>query len=175
MFPGFLFGENMVVVGKILSSWGVRGEAKVLPLTYSNDRFDELEQVYISEAGGYRTLTIENYRVAGRYIIIKFREVSTREDVKKIQGRELLIREEQSPPLPEGVYYHYQIIGLDVFTEEGECIGRITNIIETGSNDVYVVEGEKEILIPAIDEVIKEIDVNGKKMIIHLIEGLLDL
>ncbi len=165
----------MVVIGKILSSWGVKGEAKVLPLTYSTNRFGEIEQVYLSGVEGYRALTIEHYRDAGRYIIIKFRELSTPEDVKKIQGRELLIKEEQSPPLPEGVYYHYQIIGLDVFTDEEEYIGRITDIIETGSNDVYVVTGKKEVLIPAIEDVVLKIDIENKKMIIHPVEGLLDL
>ncbi len=174
MFPGFLFLVKMVVVGKILGSRGVKGEAKVLPLTYSTRRFDELTEVYVSEGEGYRRLIIDNSRVSGRYVIIKFRELSTPEDVKKLKGKELLIKEEQSPPLPEGVYYHYQIMGLEVFTEQGELIGRVTNIIETGSNDVYVVTGEREVLIPAIDEVVKEIDLENKRMIIHLIEGLMD-
>lgn len=162
----------MVVVGKIISSYGVRGEAKVLPLTYSNERFAQLEEVFVSEPGGYRTLTIEGYRTSGRYVIIKFQEITSREEVKRLQGRELLIREEQSPPLPEGVYYHYQILGLDVYFTDGTYIGRVTNIIETGSNDVYVVTGEREVLVPAIQEVIKEIDLKEKRMIINPVEGL---
>ncbi len=165
----------MVVIGKILTSWGVRGEAKVLPLTFSNERFGQLQEVKIRVGEGYRVLTIEHYREAGRFVIIKFKEFATAEEVKQYSGKELLIPEELSPPLPEGVYYHYQILGLEVYTDEGEFLGKITNIIETGGNDVYVVSGHKEILVPAIEEVVKKIDLEAKRMIIHPMKGMLDL
>ncbi|RMG73627.1 MAG: 16S rRNA processing protein RimM [Nitrospirae bacterium] len=164
----------MVVIGKILSSWGIKGEAKVLPLTFSNERFAEIESVYFYEGQDFKRLTIEHFRVSGKYVILKFRELSTPEEVTRLKGKELFIEKEKSPPLPEGVYYHYQILGLKVYTEQGLYLGEITNIIETGSNDVYVVTGEREVLIPAIDEVVKEIDLKKKRMTIHPMKGLLD-
>ena len=164
----------MVVIGKILTSWGVRGEAKVLPLTFSNERFGQLKEVKIRIGDDYRVLTIEHFREAGRFVIIKFKEFSTAEEVKQYSGKELLIPEELSPPLPEGVYYHYQILGLEVYTDRGVYLGKITNIIETGGNDVYVITGQKEVLIPAIEEVVKDVDLENKRMIIHPMKGLLD-
>ncbi|NOY64565.1 MAG: 16S rRNA processing protein RimM [Nitrospirae bacterium] len=163
-----------IVVGRILSSWGVRGEVKILPLTYSTDRFSELSEVVVSIRGEEKTLTIENCRIHDRFIIIKFAEINSPEEAKLYRGTEIKISEDQSPPLPEGIYYHYQIIGLHVYTTTSRYLGQIHSIIETGGNDVYVVKGDKEYMIPATEEFIKNIDLEKKTMIIEPVEGLLE-
>jgi 16S rRNA processing protein RimM len=163
-----------IIVGRILSSWGVRGEVKILPLTYSAERFSELSEVVVLINGEEKTLTIEGYRVHGRFVIIKFSEINSPEEAKLYRGLDILISEEQSPPLPDGVYYHYQIIGLHVYTTTNRYLGQIHSIIETGGNDVYVVKGDMEYLIPATKEFIKDIDLEKKTMLIEPMEGLLE-
>lgn len=163
-----------IIVGRILSSWGVRGEVKILPLTYSTDRFSEVSEVVVLINGEKKTLTIEDYRVHGRFVIIKFSEINSPEEARLYRGLDILIPDKQSPPLPDGVYYHYQIIGLHVYTNNNRYLGQIHSIIETCGNDVYVVKGDKEYLIPATEEFIKEIDLEKKTMIIEPMEGLLE-
>ncbi len=166
--------SSFVTVGRIIKARGVRGEFKVLPLTYSLERFDDISRVYVKVGDELREFSIEYTRCEGRLVVMKFPGIDAPEDVKPLLGRHLLIPEGESPPLPEGVYYYYQIVGLEVYTVEGACLGRVTDIIETGSNEVYVVrEGKKEYLIPAIRGVIREIDIEGKRIVIYPVEGLL--
>lgn len=162
-----------IVVGRILSPWGVKGEVKVLPLTYSADRFFELSEVTIRVDELERRLTIENCRIQGKFVILKFSEINSPEEASRYKGLEILITEEESPPLPDGLYYHYQIIGLHVYTTEKRYLGVIDSIIETGGIDVYVIKDDREYMIPATEEVIKEIDLEKKVMIIEPMEGLL--
>jgi 16S rRNA processing protein RimM len=164
-----------VVIGRILSSHGLKGEVNIRPLTFSPDRFDDLSRLFIKQNGEIRVLNIEYYRLRGRTAVLKFREINSREDAIALGGLDLLVPEEESPPLPEGVYYYYQIKGLDVYTLDGSYLGKVIDIIETGSNDVYVVKGgEKEFLIPAIEDIINEIDLKSRRIIITPIEGLLE-
>ncbi len=167
--------SSLVSIGRIVKSRGVKGEFIVLPLTFSLERFDDVSRVCIKLDDEIREFTIEYSKPYGRTIIMKLREINSPEDAAALRGGHLVVPEEESPPLPDGVYYYYQIIGLKVFTVDGVYIGRVTDIIETGSNDVYVVRDEgKEYLIPAIRDVIREIDIRNKKIIISPEAGLLE-
>jgi len=127
-------------------------------------KFDEIKE-----------FTIEYSKPYGRTVIMKLRGINSPEDAATLRGGQLMVPEEESPPLPDGVYYYYQIIGLKVFTVDGVYIGEVTDIIETGSNDVYVVrDGEKEYLIPVIRDVIREIDIRKRRIIISPEAGLLE-
>ncbi len=164
----------MVTIGKVLKPRGTAGEVTVMPLTSSLERFSRVCRVYIELDAGRKELRVERSRPSGKAVIVKFHGIDSPEDAERLRGRELMIPEEESPPLPEGVYYHYQIIGARVYTEGGAFIGTVKEIIETGSNDVYVVVKEgKEHLIPAIRDVIKEIDTDRRRIVIHPMEGLL--
>ncbi len=167
--------SSLVSIGRIVKSRGVKGEFIVLPLTFSLERFDDVSRVYIRLGDETREFTLEYSKPYGRTIIMKLLEINSPEDARRLQGRDLMVPEEESPPLPEGVYYYYQIIGLKVFTVDGEYIGRVTDIIETGSNDVYVVrDGDKEYLIPAVRDVIRDIDLQNRRIIISPEAGLLE-
>ena len=167
--------SSLVSIGRIVKSRGVKGEFIVQPLTFSLERFDGVARVYIRVDDEIREFTIEYSRPYGHSIIIKLRGINSPEDAATLRGGQLMVPEEESPPLPEGVYYYYQIIGLKVFTVDGVYIGEVTDIIETGSNDVYVVgNGEKEYLIPAIRDVIREIDIGKRRIIIFPETGLLE-
>ncbi len=167
--------SSLVSIGRIVKSRGVKGEFIVLPLTFSPERFDDISRVHIKLDDEIKEFSIEYSRPYGRTVIMKLRGINSPEDAAALRGGQLMVPEEESPPLPAGVYYYYQIIGLKVFTVDGAYIGRVTDIIETGSNDVYVVrEGEKEYLIPVIKDVIRDIDIRNRRIIISPETGLLE-
>jgi 16S rRNA processing protein RimM len=118
---------------------------------------------------------VKSVRYADGVPYILFAGFDAPEKVKAFNGWFIKVPEEETEPLPEGTYYWFELIGMEVFSEDGEKLGTITDIFETGSNDVYVVKrGRKEVYIPATQEVIKQIDRKAKRMIIHLMDGLLD-
>ncbi|HEC98549.1 MAG TPA: 16S rRNA processing protein RimM [Nitrospirae bacterium] len=167
--------SSLVSIGRIVKSRGVKGEFIVLPLTFSPERFDDVSRVHIKLDDEIKEFTLEYSKPYGRTIIMKLLEINSPEEATSLRGGQLMVPEEESPPLPEDVYYYYQIIGLKVFTVDGVYIGGVSDIIETGSNDVYVVrDEEKEYLIPAIRDVIKDIDIGNRRIIISPEAGLLE-
>jgi 16S rRNA processing protein RimM len=164
--------EGLVTIGRVLREWGVKGEVIVQPLTFDPKRFSELNEVAVQVQDSIVQRKIRLVRLHKNNLLIAFEGCETPEDARRYRGALIKIKESESPKLPEGVYYHYQIIGLGVYTVDGDYLGKIMSIFETGSNDVYVVRGEdKEYLIPAIKDVIKEIDLEAKKMIVKLMEA----
>ena len=163
--------KEFLVVGRILAPWGIKGDLKIEVLTDFPERFTPKQKVYINGCA----MTIERSRQHKRNIILKLAAVDSIEAVEKLRGRYLEIPHTQAHPLAEGQYYRFQIIGLEVWTTEGELLGVITDIQPTGSNDVYVVRGQDgEFLIPAIEDVVKSVDLEKGRMIIEVIEGLLE-
>jgi len=162
---------EFLIVGYILAPWGLRGEVKVEVVTDFPERFAPQKVVYLNT----RPLEIESCRPHKQHLVVKLATIDSVEDAEKLRGQDLTIPRSELYPLPEGQYYTFQIIGLKVVTTEGKLLGRITEIMTTGSNDVYIVEGKRgEILIPAIEDVVKSIDLKKGKMVIEAIEGLLD-
>jgi 16S rRNA processing protein RimM len=164
-------GEGLVTVGRVLREWGLKGEVIVLPLTFDPERFSRLKEVAVQIRDGIEQKKLRSVRPHKSNLLIGFEGCDTPEDARKYRGALIKIKKSESPKLPDGVYYHYQIIGLDVYTINGDYLGQITSIFETGSNDVYVVRGEdRECLIPAIKDVIQEIDLEAKKMMVKPLE-----
>ena len=160
-----------LIVGRILAPWGIRGEVKVEVLTDFPERFAPQKVVYLNT----RPLEIESCRPHKQQLVVKLATIDSVEDAEKLRGQDLTIPRSELSRLPEGQYYPFQIIGLKVVTTEGELLGHITEIMTTGSNDVYIVEGKRgEILIPAIEDVVKSIDLKKGKVVIEAIKGLLD-
>ena len=161
---------EFLIVGYILAPWGIRGEVKVEVVTDFPERFAPQKIVYLNTS----PLEIESCRPHKQHLVVKLATIDSVEDAEKLRGQDLTISRSELYPLPEGQYYTFQIIGLKVVTTEGKLLGRITEIMTTGSNDVYIVEGKRgEILIPAIEYVVKSIDLAKGKMVIEAIEGLL--
>jgi len=160
-----------LIVGRILAPWGIRGEVKVEVLTDFPERFAPQKVVHLNA----RPLEIESCRPHKQHLVVKLATIDSVEDAEKLRGQDLTIPSSELYPLPEGQYYTFQLIGLDVLTTEGQYLGQVTDIMATAGNDVYIVEGEGgEILIPAIEDVVKSIDLEEGKMVIEAIEGLLD-
>ncbi|MCP1109343.1 ribosome maturation factor RimM [Ohessyouella blattaphilus] len=167
--------EDLLRVGVISSTHGIRGEVKVYPTTDEKERFLELKEVILDTGKEKRVLTIAGVKFFKNMVILKFKGIDNINDIEKYRQCELFVTREDATPLEEDEYYFGDLIGLAVFDEEHKEIGRLTDILETGANDVYVVktvEG-KELLLPAIRDCIKEIDIEGQEMTVHIMEGLL--
>ena len=161
---------KFITIGRILTTWGVKGKLKVKLETDFPQRFAPGSKVYINQ----QPMTIDSTEWHGDKLIIKLNTIDSIEDARKLREKTIEIHRNQVHPLPEGQYYHFQLIDLEVWTTQGELLGSITEIITTGSNDNYVVRGAKgEILIPAIEDVVKSIDLDKGCLVIEPIAGLL--
>lgn len=159
-----------VVVGRFVSELGLKGEIKIEAMTDFPERFAAGNQVYVN---GHPRI-IERSRPHKDRIILKLKGIDDVQAASQLRGHDLEIRSDQLQDLPQGEYYRFQVLGLDVVEMQGEPVGRIEDILPTGSNDVYIVRGSRgEILIPATDEVIKSIDLEKGQMVIELINGLI--
>ena len=163
--------EKFITVGKITSKHGNKGEVKVMPLTEKIDRFKNLKNIYIDK----KIFEILKSRMVGNSVILKLAGIDEIDEAENIVGCFIEISRSEAIKLPEGSYFLHEIIGLGVYLENNEYLGVIENIIRTGSNDVYIVKNkeDREILVPAIKEVVKVIDIENNKIIIHYIDGLL--
>ncbi len=166
---------DLISVGEIIKAQGIRGEVKVIPHTDNPIRFGKIRRVFLKGNTGWRELTIESYRKFNEYVLIKFLGIDDLKAADSLGRGLMMIPRSERPNLSNGRYYYDQIEGLKVFTTEGKYLGAIVRILETGANDVYIVEdGTKEILIPALKSVIKEIDLEQTKMYVEPLPGLLE-
>lgn len=164
---------KMLKVGKITNTHGIRGYLKVFPLTDYMERFEELDWVYIE---GYENkFYIRDIKYMATVVLLSFKDYENINLVEKFKGKYLLIDESQRRDLPEDTYYIADIIGLDVYTIQNVYIGRVKDIIQTGPNEVYIIEGKdkREIMIPAVKEFMPEISLKENKIIIDPIEGMI--
>lgn len=165
---------DLLEVGKIVNTHGLRGEVKIVPWTDSPDVFEDLEYVIIKSRAGDMTLNIKGIKYQKNNIIVKFKELERIEDAEPLKNSTVYAPREMLGELPEGVYYIADLIGLEVVNEQGEKIGTIADVFSTGANDVYDVkrEGQKNLLLPVIDDVVLNVDIPQKKVTVHIMEGL---
>jgi 16S rRNA processing protein RimM len=162
---------EFLIVGRILAPWGLKGEVKVEVITDFPERFAPRNLVYLNS----RPFEIEGSRPHKQFLVLKLAAIDSVEAAEKLRGCDLSIPRSELPELPAGQYYTFQLLGLNVVTTEGKRLGYITDIMPTASNDVYIVKGKRgEILIPAIEDVVKSIDLKKGTITIEAIEGLLD-
>jgi 16S rRNA processing protein RimM len=173
-----LFSQNeRITIGKILKPKGLRGEVKILPLSDVPNRFQHLPTVCVRRTNEQEvTLSITDVHSYKGFVYLRFSGRDSREAVLDLIDGEILVDPATAPELPEGVYYHFEILNSDVYTDEGQWLGVVVDILETGAHDVYVVqEGPREYLIPVTDDIVRQIDRTRKRITIHPLEGLLDL
>ena len=167
--------DNYLRVGVITTTHGVRGEVKVFPTTDDPNRYKMLKKVFLDTGKEMLSLEIEGVKFFKQLVILKFKGIDNINDIEKYRGKDLLIPREDAVALEEGEYFIYDLIDSSVFTEDGTKLGVLSEILTTAANDVYVVKTSsgKEILIPSIKECILDIDVDNKKIIVHLLDGLI--
>lgn len=169
--------EKMFNVGKIVNTHGIRGEVKVKRITDFEERFEIGAVLYVVQKNNHiQELKVASHRVHKGFDLLSFEGFNNIIDVEPFKGAYLKITEDQLTELPEGEFYYHDIIGCEVKTIEGEVLGKIKEILAPGANDVWVVKGQKEkdILIPYIKDVVKQVDITKKEVLIDPIEGLLD-
>lgn len=165
--------QKRLEIGQIVNTFGIKGEVKVKPFTDDINRFDELKKVYVKTKTGIKQYKIENVKYHKNMVLLKLEGINRTEDAEMLRNLFLEIDREDAIPLEEGTYFIADLIGLEVYTDEGKLLGKVDDIYNTGSNDIYVVKDElgKQILLPGIKEVIKEVKLD-EKIIVHLIQGL---
>jgi len=163
---------EFIIIGTIVSSWGFKGQVKVEVETDFPQRFSPSSQVYIERM----PVIISDVKWHKGSAIIRLEGLDNEEAAEKLSGKVLEIHRSQLYALPEGKYYHFQLIGLKVKTAGGEILGEISEILATSSADIYVIQGQNgEILIPAIAEIVKSVDIDGGYLVIEPVPGLLNL
>lgn len=167
--------KKKLEVGQIVNTFGIKGFVKIYPYVDDITRFDNLKEVYISTKKQEYKLKIEEIKYQKNMVLAKFEEIETVEDAEKFKNSYVKIDRKDAIKLEEGQYFIADLLGLDVFLDTGEKLGILDDIFNNGSTDIYVVKNElgKQFLLPYIDEVIKNIDLENEKITVHIIDGLI--
>lgn len=161
-------------VGQIVNTFGVKGILKVKPFTDDANRFEELKKVYICKKEKLEEVEIEEVKYHKDMVLLKVKGIEDMNEAEKVKGLYLKIDRKNAKKLPKDTYFIADLLGLEVYSDKEEFLGKVDDIFRTGANDVYVVKDEKgkQLLLPGISEVIKEIDLEKEKIIVHLLKGL---
>ena len=158
-----------VVVARVVAPHGVHGHLRVEPFSDTPGRFRRGARLLLEG----RVVRVQEARPLGRHLLLKLEGVETRQQAEALRHAYLAVPEEDIPPPPPDTYYHYQLLGMDVVTVQGEPLGRVVEVLSTGANDVYVVRGpEGEVLLPAVAEVVRQVDVAARRMVVDVPPGL---
>lgn len=167
--------QEFLEIGQIVNTFGIKGMVKVKPFTDDITRYDDLEKVYVQTNKTKKEYEIEEVKYHKDMVLIKFKGIDKPEEAELLRNAYLKVNRNDEPELDEGTYYIVDLIGLEVYSDEGNLLGKIDDIFNNGSADIYVVKDElgKQLLLPAISDVIKEINLEEKKVIVHILKGLI--
>jgi 16S rRNA processing protein RimM len=167
--------KERLEVGQIVNTFGINGFVKVYPYVDDVSRFDNLKKVHIKSKKEEKELQIEDVKYQKNMVLVKFKGIDKIEDAEKLRNSYIEIDRADAIPLEEGQYFIADLLGLDVYLDTGEKLGILDDIYNSGSSDIYVVKNElgKQFLLPYIDDVVKQINLEEGKIIVHIIEGLI--
>ena len=167
--------EEYFEIGQIVNTSGLKGVIKVKPFTDDIQKFNNFKTIYISIKKELKEFKIQQVRFSKNMVFLKLEGIDTIEEAEKYRNFYLKVKRDKNEKLEKDSYYIVDIIGCTVYTDENKKLGIITDVFSTGSNDVYVAKDElgKQILLPAIKQVIKSVDIENKTIIVHLLEGLI--
>lgn len=168
--------EDMLRIGVVTTTHGIRGEVKVYPTTDDVNRFKKTDEVILVTRQGNLTLHVEGVKFFKNIVILKFKEFNNINEVEQFRKCDLMVTRENALPLEEGQFYYCDVIGAQVVEEDGSTIGKVKDVIETGANLVFSIEMEdgKEVLFPVIPDCIKKVDTEAGIVTAHIMKGLLD-
>ena len=169
-------GSKKVLIGKIQGTQGIKGQLRVIPFAGDASSISQLDSLCVkTPSGAMEEFSVVSARAHGKRVILTLKPFDNINQVLHLVGREIYADRAALPELPSDEFYWSDLLGLQVVTADGEGLGELVDIIETGSNDVYVVkDGKRELLLPAIEMVIKSIDLKQQKLVFHIVEGLLE-
>lgn len=161
-------------IGQIINTHGLRGAVKVYPLTDDISRFEKLKEVYVEENDGIVKYKVESVKFLSSTVSVKLKGVDSEEAANKLRGSYIKVDRKSAVKLPKDTYFICDLIDLEVYDEKGLLIGTVKDVLQTGSNDVYVIQSSgKDILIPALKDIVKKIDLENKKILVEMPEGLI--
>ena len=162
-------------IGQIVNTFGIKGMVKVNPFTDDISQFEEMDTILVDKKGDLQEIQIEEVKYSKNQVLLKLKGIETIEEAEKYRNCYLKLPREKAKKLPKDTYFIADLIGLEVYTEEGKLLGKVDDIYNSGANDIYVIKDElgKQILLPATKEVIKQIDLDQEKIIVHLLKGLI--
>ncbi len=168
--------EDMLRIGVVTTTHGLRGEVKVYPTTDDVNRYKKCDEVILVTREGNLNLHVEKVKFFKNLVIVKFREFDDISQVEKFRRCDLMVTRANAIPLKEGEYFLCDVIGCEVEDEEGNPVGTVTDTIETGANNVFAITTTdgREVLFPVIPDCIRNVDVEGKKVVAHIMKGLMD-
>ena len=169
--------QDYLRVGVLVKPHGVRGEMKVFPTTDDMKRFEDLieKDVFFDIKGSYEAHKIVSVKYFKQFAILQFEDITDMDMALKLKNIDVYVKREDAVELEEGEYYIADLLGLSVYLEDGSLFGKLKDVMETGANDVYVINTKEhgEVLVPVIDDCVKEVDLENEKITIHLMEGLI--
>ena len=168
--------QEFLEIGQIVNTFGIRGMVKIKPFTDDLKRFDRLKKVYIETGKTKKEYEVEEVKYHKDMVLIKFKGIDKVEDAEMLRNSYLKVARKDEPELEEGTYYIADLIGLNVYSDDGNLLGKVDDIFNNGGKcDIYAVKDKtgKQILLPAISDVIKEINLNDGKIVVHLIKRLI--
>ena len=167
--------KEKLEIGQIVNTFGIKGFVKVYPYVNDIKRFDDLDTVYVKLKKQESKLEIEEVKYQKNMVLIKFKGIETVEQAERLRNSYLEIDRAQAIPLEKDEYFIADLLGLDVYQDTGEKLGILDDIYNSGAQDIYVVKNElgKQFLLPYIDEVVKDIDLENGKIVVHIIDGLI--
>lgn len=163
-------------IGQIVNTFGIKGEVKVNPFTQDITKFEKLDEIILEKNNKQQVYKIEGVKYHKKTVMLKLKGINTPEEAETLKNSYIKINRENEKPLPKGTYYIADLIGLSVYTDENIKLGKVEDIYNNGSCDIYAVKNElgKLILLPAIKDVLKTVDLENEKIIVHIIPGLMD-
>lgn len=171
-----IFMDNLLEIGKIVNTHGLRGDVKIVVWMDYPENFESIETAYAAVKGGYKKLTVQGIKYQKNNLIVKFKELNDINEAEPLKNSVIYAEREELGELPEGTHYIVDLLGLDIVDEDGNHIGVLEDVFNTGANDIYDVkrEGKKNLLLPVIDEVVKNIDIENGRIVVNVMEGLDD-
>lgn len=168
--------ENLLEIGKIVNTHGLRGDVKIVVWMDYPEDFESIETAYVKIKNEYKKLTVQRIKYQKNNLIVKFEEVNDINEAELFKNSVLYADRDDLGELPEGTHYIVDLIGLDIVDEDGNFIGKLEDVFNTGANDIYDVkrDGKKNLLLPVIDDVVKKIDIEGGRIVVNIMEGLDD-
>ncbi len=162
-------------IGQIVNHFGIKGMVKVNPFTDDISQFETLGTILVEKNGTLKEMQIEEVKYSKNQVLLKLKGITTVEEAENYRGAYLKIKRQKAKKLPKDTYFIADLIGLPVYTQEGILLGRVDDIYNSGASDIYVVKDEagKQILLPAIQDIIKKIDLEEEKIIVHVLKGLI--
>ncbi len=168
--------QEFLEIGQIVNTFGIKGMVKIRPFT--DDviaRYDNLKKVYVEINKTKKQYEIEEVKYHKDMVLIKFKGIDKLEEAELLRNAYLKVNRKDEPELEEGIYYIVDLLGLEVYSDEGNLLGKVDDIFNNGSTDIYVVKDEigKQILLPGISDVIKDVNLEEKKIVVHILKGLI--